>query len=90
MEKKPIEAVAPSPRRVAVMPPRQFAPIPGLPAPRQDRRDDIDGEILDWILSHVRNRKPRTSLMSLSLFLTGIGTTFCGAVTSISQPIGLS
>jgi hypothetical protein len=92
MEKKPIEAVAALPRRVAVMRPPQFASIPGLPLPpsRQDRSDDIDGEILDWILSHVRNRKPpRTSLMSVSVFLTGISVTLCGAVTSISPPIGL-
>jgi len=89
MEKKPIEAVALSVRRVAVIPP-QIIPISDLPLPssRQDRGADIDGEILDWILSHVRNTKrTRTSLMSVSMFLVGIGLTVCGAVASITPLI---
>lgn len=90
MEKKPIDAAAPSPRRVGAMPPPQFAPIPAQPHPPQDRGADVDREILDWIISHVRNRKrPRNSLMSVVAFLTGIGLALCAAVGSVAPTVDL-
>ncbi len=47
---------------------------------------DIDGEILAWIASHV-NRKKRlaSTLMGLSAFLTGVGTTLSFAAPSITS-----
>jgi hypothetical protein len=88
MEKKLIEAVAPLPRRATVILPPHLALLPASPPSHQDRSVDIDSEILDWILSHVRNRKPpRTSLMSVSVLLTGVGLMLCAAAASIGSSV---
>lgn len=75
------------------VPPRQVALAPQTSlsswAPRgQDT--DIDGEILVWIASHVRDKKHlRTSLMGLSAVVTGIGAVLSGAAPSIVNVIDL-
>jgi hypothetical protein len=57
------------PRRIAL------APVTDL-STWANHKTDIDGEVLAWIASHVRNKKRLGStLMGLSAFLTGIGAT---------------
>jgi len=51
---------------------------------------DIDGEILVWIASHVHGKKRlKSTLMGLSVFLTGIGATLSVAAPSISSVVDL-
>ena len=74
-----------------MVPPRQFALDPETQLSSwANRSTDIDGEILAWIASHVRNKKrPKSTLMGLSAFLTGIGATLSLAAPSITAVIDL-
>ena len=59
------------------VPPRHVALDPATELSSwANRSADIDGEILAWIASHVRNQKRlKSTLMAFSAFLTGIGAT---------------
>lgn len=68
------------------VPPRQVALDPATELSSwANRSTDIDGEILAWIASQVRDKKRlKSTLMGLSAFLTGIGTTLSVAAPSIA------
>jgi len=74
-----------------VVPPRQVALDPATELSSWARRaTDVDGEILAWIASHVRNKKRlKSTLMGLSAFLTGVGATLSVAAPSITAAIDL-
>ena len=74
-----------------IVPPRQVALDPATQLSSwANRSTDIDGEILAWIASHVRNKKRlKSTLMGLSAFLTGIGATLSLAAPSITAVIDL-
>jgi len=71
------------PRRVALAPATELSSW-------TDRSTDIDGEILVWIASHVHKRKrPKSTLMGLSAFLTGIGASLSLAAPSLVTAVEL-
>ena len=74
-----------------MVPPRQVALDPATQLSSwANRSTDIDGEILAWIASHVRNKKRlKSTLMGLSAFLTGIGATLSLAAPSITAAVDL-
>jgi len=74
-----------------MVPPRQVALDPATQLSSwANRSTDIDGEILAWIASHVRNKKRlKSTLMGLSAFLTGIGATLSLAAPSITAVVDL-
>ena len=74
-----------------IVPPRQVALDPATQLSSwANRSTDIDGEILTWIASHVRNKKRlKSTLMGLSAFLTGIGATLSLAAPSITAVVDL-
>jgi hypothetical protein len=69
-----------------MVPPRQVALDPATELSSwANRSTDIDGEILAWIASHVRNKKRlKSTLMGLSAFLSGVGATLSVAAPSIA------
>jgi hypothetical protein len=69
-----------------VVPPRQVALDPATELSSwANRSTDIDGEILAWIASHVRNQKRlKSTLMGISAFLTSIGAKLSVAAPSIA------
>jgi hypothetical protein len=69
-----------------MVPPRQVALDPATELSSwANRSTDIDGEILAWIASQVRNKKRlKSTLMGFSAFLTGIGATLSVAAPSIT------
>src|ERR1700730_5736515 len=73
------------------VPPRQVALDPSTAVSScANISTDIDGEILDWIASHVCNkRRLKSTLMGLSAFLTGIGATLLVAAPSITAVVDL-
>lgn len=73
------------------VPPRQVALDPATALSSwANSSTDIDGEILAWIASHVRNkRRLKSTLMGLSAFLTGIGATLSVAAPSITAVVDL-
>jgi hypothetical protein len=73
------------------VPPRQVALDPATELSSwANSSTDIDGEILAWIASHVRNkRRLKSTLMGLSAFLTGIGATLSVAAPSITAVVDL-
>ena len=74
-----------------LVPPRQVALDPATELSSwANSSTDIDGEILTWIASHVRNkRRLKSTLMGLSAFLTGIGATLSVAAPSITAVVDL-
>ena len=74
-----------------MVPPRQVALDPATQLLSwANRSTDIDGEILAWIASHVRNKKRlKSTLMGFSAFLTGIGATLSLAAPSITAVVDL-
>lgn len=74
-----------------MVPPRQVALDPATELSSwANSSTDINGEILDWIASHVRNkRRLKSTLMGLSAFLTGIGATLSVAAPSITAVVDL-
>ena len=74
-----------------MVPPRQVALDPATQLSSwANRSTDIDGEILAWIASHVRNKKRlKSTLVGLSAFLTGIGATLSLAAPSITAVVDL-
>ena len=74
-----------------MVPPRQVALDPATELSSwANSSTDIDGEILTWIASHVRNkRRLKSTLMGLSAFLTGIGATLSVAAPSITAVVDL-
>jgi len=73
------------------VPPRQVALSPTTELSSwANRSTDIDGEILVWIASHVRNKKRlKSTLMGLSAFLTGIGATLSVAAPPLAAVVDL-
>ena len=69
-----------------VVPPRQVALDPATELSSwANRSTDIDGEILAWIASQVGNKKRlKSTLMGLSVFLTGIGATLSVAAPQVT------
>ena len=74
-----------------MVPPRQVALDPGTELSSwASRSADIDGEILDWIVSQVRNkRRLKSTLMGFAPFLTGIGAKLSVAVPSLAAMVDL-
>jgi hypothetical protein len=68
------------------VPPRQVALDPATALSSwANRSTDIDGEILAWIASKVRNkRRLQSTMMGLSAFLTSIGATLSVAAPPIT------
>jgi hypothetical protein len=55
-----------------------------------NRSTDLDGEVLAWITSHVRNkRRLKSTLMGLSAFLTGVGATLSFTAPSVVTVVDL-
>src|SRR5262244_3099458 len=74
-----------------MVPPRQVALDPGTELSSwASRSADIDGELLDWIVSQVRNkRRVKSTLMGFAPFLTGIGAKLSVAVPSLAAMVDL-
>jgi hypothetical protein len=73
------------------VPPRQVALDPATELSSwANRSTDIDGEVLAWITSEVRNKKRvKSTLMGLSAFLTGIGATLSVAAPTLTTMVDL-
>ncbi len=73
------------------VPPRQVALDPATAlASWVNHSTDIDGEILTWIVSQVRNKKRlKSTLMGISAFLTSVGATLSIAAPSITAVMDL-
>jgi hypothetical protein len=73
------------------VPPRQVALAPETELSSwANRSTDIDGEVLAWIASHVRNkRRLKSTLMGLSAFLAGVGATLSFTAPSVVTVVDL-
>jgi hypothetical protein len=73
------------------VPPRQMALAPEtVLSSWANGSTGIDGEMLAWIASHVRNkRRLKSTLMGLSAFLTGVGATLSFTAPSVVTVVDL-
>jgi hypothetical protein len=74
-----------------VVPSRQIALNPGTALSSwTNRSTDIDGESLAWIASQLRNKQRlKSTVIGISVFLTGIGATLAVAAPSITAAADL-